>query len=80
MVSRTALWWPARPSFDGQRLLADTQAICEAEIRFWHGAIKTIARNPANPGPGPIPYENYVFMLNAVAMAMAGWSMPIPLR
>ena len=28
----------APPSFDGDRLLADTQQICEAEIRFWHGA------------------------------------------
>ena len=27
----------APASFDGTRLLADTQAICEAEIRFWHG-------------------------------------------
>ena len=27
----------ALPSFDGERLLADTQKICEAEIRFWHG-------------------------------------------
>lgn len=43
----------AWPTFDGARLLADTQKICEAEIRFWHGAKKP-------------PYKNYVFMLNAV--------------
>jgi predicted metalloprotease with PDZ domain len=43
----------APPSFDGDRLLADTQKICEAEIRFWHGK-------------GKPPYTHYVFMLNAV--------------
>ncbi|CAN5232786.1 PDZ domain-containing protein [soil metagenome] len=40
-------------SFDGARLLADTQKICEAEIRFWHGSKKP-------------PHKNYLFMLNAV--------------
>ncbi len=43
----------ALPGFDGARLLADTQKICEAEIRFWHGSKKP-------------PFANYVFMLNAV--------------
>jgi predicted metalloprotease with PDZ domain len=43
----------ATASFDGARLLADTQKICEAEIRFWHGAKKP-------------PFQNYLFMLNAV--------------
>ena len=43
----------AAPSFDGARLLADTQKICEAEIRFWHPR-------------GKPPHTNYVFMLNAV--------------
>ena len=50
----------APPSFDGARLLADTQAICEAEIRFWHGA-KTSARSKNKP-----PHADYLFMLNAV--------------
>jgi predicted metalloprotease with PDZ domain len=50
----------APPSFDGARLLADTQAICEAEIRFWHGS-KPGTR--ANTKP---PHKNYLFMLNAV--------------
>jgi len=48
----------ALPSFDGERLLADTQKICEAEIRFWHG-------NGAQAGR-KAPHKNYVFMLNAV--------------
>jgi predicted metalloprotease with PDZ domain len=49
----------APPSFDGHQLLQDTQAICEAEIRFWHGT--------AAGGVGrPIPYKSYLFMLNAV--------------
>ncbi len=43
----------AAPSFDGKRLLADTQQICETAIRFWHGK-------------GKPPIKNYLFMLNAV--------------
>ena len=45
----------ATESFDGAQLLADTQAICEAEIRFWHGSTTKAA-----------PIKNYLFMLNAV--------------
>ena len=48
----------ALPSFDGDRLLADTQKICEAEIRFWHGTGKQAG--------GKAPHKNYLFMLNAV--------------
>ncbi len=48
----------ALPSFDGERLLADTQKICEAEIRFWHGQGKQAGRQA--------PHKNYLFMLNAV--------------
>lgn len=44
----------AWPGFDGQRLLADTQRICEAQIAFWHGRGQR-----ARP-----PFERYVFMLN----------------
>jgi predicted metalloprotease with PDZ domain len=43
----------APASFDGERLLADTQKICETEIRFWHGTKKP-------------PHANYLFMLNVV--------------
>ncbi|ARU04522.1 peptidase M61 [Comamonas serinivorans] len=42
-------------SFDGDKLLADTRAICEAEIRFWH------PQGDAKP-----PFDHYLFMLNAV--------------
>ncbi len=45
----------APDSFDGARLLADTQAICEAEINFWHGK-----------QPQQAPQRHYLFMLNAV--------------
>ena len=38
----------APASFDGERLLRDTQKICEAEIAMW----------------GCAPHSNYVFMLN----------------
>ena len=48
----------ALPSFDGERLLADTQKICEAEIRFWHGQGAQTGRKA--------PHKNYLFMLNAV--------------
>ncbi|WP_019699904.1 M61 family metallopeptidase [Paracidovorax oryzae] len=43
----------AAPSFDGERLVADTRRICEAGIRFWHGA-------------GKPPYTQYLFMLNVM--------------
>ena len=43
----------AAPSFDGARLLADTQKIGEAGVRFWHPR-------------GKPPHTNYVCMLNAV--------------
>jgi predicted metalloprotease with PDZ domain len=43
----------ASASFDGERLLADTQKIVEAELLFWHGEA------------GKPPFERYVFMLNA---------------
>ena len=49
----------ALPSFDGARLLADTQKICEAEIQFWHGSKKP-------------PHTEYVFMLNAVDDSYGG--------
>jgi predicted metalloprotease with PDZ domain len=48
----------AMPSFDGDRLLADTQKICETEIRFWHGAGRTASHKA--------PCKSYLFMLNAV--------------
>ncbi|MEY2735520.1 MAG: M61 family metallopeptidase [Burkholderiaceae bacterium] len=43
----------APASFDGARLVADAQRICEHQIRFWHGR-----RKP--------PIDRYVFMLNVV--------------
>lgn len=51
----------AWPGFDGERLLADTQRICEAQIAFWHGARK----------PKP-PFDRYVFLLNAVDEGYGG--------
>jgi predicted metalloprotease with PDZ domain len=42
----------AWPSFDGPRLLADVQRICETQIRFWHGP------------RGRPPFDRYVFMLH----------------
>jgi predicted metalloprotease with PDZ domain len=48
----------ATDSFDGARLLADVKRICEAEIRFWHGAGRSAAAKA--------PQKSYLFMLNAV--------------
>ncbi len=59
----------AAASFDGARLLADTQKICEAEIRFWHGNEKSPHAAPpggSRPGGKKPPFKNYLFMLNAV--------------
>ncbi len=50
-------------AFDGARLLADTQRICETEIDFWHGA---------DAPAGSAPFERYVFMLNATADGYGG--------
>jgi len=47
----------ALPSFDKARLMADTQKICETEIRFWHGIQGSVQNTP---------HKSYVFMLNAV--------------
>ena len=41
----------AWPSFDGERLLADTRRLCAAQIRFWHGR-------------GKPPFGRYVFHLH----------------
>ena len=53
----------ALPSFDKARLLADTQKICETEIRFWHGP-KASAKHT--------PYPRYVFILNVVDEGFGG--------
>jgi predicted metalloprotease with PDZ domain len=55
----------ALPSFDGERLLADTKRICEAEIAFWHG-------QAGKKGTSKAPFDRYVFMLNAVEDGYGG--------
>ena len=49
----------ALPDFDGERLVADTRRICEAEIRFWHR-------------DGRAPFERYLFLLNALEDGRGG--------
>ena len=60
----------APAAFDGERLLADTKKICEAEIRFWHGeqGAKAGSGKRANVkhATHTPPFANYLFMLNAV--------------
>ena len=47
----------ALPSFDRERLLRDTQKICETAIHFWHGEAAQA---------GDLPFPHYTFLLNAV--------------
>lgn len=49
----------APPSFDGSRLLADAQRICETAIRFWHAEGRPTGRT------GKPPFKRYLFLLNA---------------
>lgn len=49
----------APPAFDGARLLADAQRICETAIRFWHAQGKSTGRS------GKPPFSSYLFLLNA---------------
>ena len=51
----------APPTFDGERLLKDAQTICETICGFWHGNKRS-----------QIPFERYVFMLNAVGDGYGG--------
>ena len=57
----------ALPGFDGTKLLADTQKICEEEIRFWHGNASAKGKLSDTP-----PFKNYLFMLNAVGDGYGG--------
>ncbi len=50
----------AWPGFDGPRLLADTQRICEAQMTLWHGK------------RGRPPMDRYLFLLNAVDEGYGG--------
>lgn len=54
----------ALPVFDGERLLADAQRICEAQIAFWHG--------PASKRLSAVPFAGYTFLLNAVDEGYGG--------
>ncbi len=49
----------APEDFDGERLLADTRKVCEAQLSFWHGKRKA-------------PFAHYVFMLNVVEDGYGG--------
>ena len=51
----------ALPGFDGHRLLADAQRICNQHIQFWH----------AHDGSAA-PFQRYLFLLNAVADGYGG--------
>ncbi len=72
----------AGPHFDGTRLLADAQKICQSVIAFWHNqpaepsplsAVKMAAERAASAysatdfvATAAAPFDHYVFMLNAV--------------
>lgn len=59
----------AQPVFDGERLLRETQRICEAQIEFWHGRAKAGKRQAKAAAP---PFDRYVFLLNAVGEGYGG--------
>ena len=59
----------ALPGFDGARLLADSQRICETQIAFWHGRQKP-ARGALKTSPPP--FKRYVFLLNATEDGYGG--------
>ena len=58
----------AQPGFDGERLLADSQRICEQQIALWHGqadaAGKTRVKKP--------PFAAYLFLLSATDEGYGG--------
>jgi len=54
----------AAATFDGKRLLADTQKIVEAELAFWHGK--------AGKPPEALLDNGYVFMLRAMDNGYGG--------
>ncbi len=62
----------ALPTFDGDQLLADTQAICEAEILFWHPQAGSAKKTAAKSPHGQPPFSSYLFMLNAVDDSYGG--------
>ncbi len=55
----------AASSFDGARLLADTQRICQEQLRFWHGSDEAASQVAPHK-------QGYVFMLWARADAYGG--------
>ncbi len=56
----------ATPGFDGARLLADTERICEAAMAFWHGPGSHRRRKPQ------MPHARYLFLVNAVDDGFGG--------
>ena len=58
----------ALPSFDGARLLRDTQKICETQLQFWHAEGDPAAKHLADKAP----FDHYVFFLNAVDDSYGG--------
>ena len=59
----------ALPVFDGERLLADAQHICETQISFWHDS--SAERSGPVVGVG-LPFNSYIFFLNAVDEGYGG--------
>ncbi|WP_295374084.1 peptidase M61 [uncultured Pseudacidovorax sp.] len=45
----------APPSFDGDKLIADTRAICETQMRFWHADDAGLPPLPPGERPGEGP-------------------------
>ena len=56
----------ALPDFDGARLLADAQRLCETQIAFWHGASAPQPPRQGGAGSAKPPFERYVFLHHLV--------------
>ena len=60
----------ALPDFDGERLLADTKRICDAQIEFWHG--HAAGKGGKSGRGGKPPFERYVFLHNLIEEGHGG--------
>ncbi len=63
-VQHTLVVSGALPVFDSDRLLADSQCICETQLTFWHG--------PEASRDSALPFSHYMFFLNAVEEGYGG--------
>ncbi len=62
----------AWPGFDGERLVADAQRICETQIDFWHAEGAAPTAGGSRRQAARAPFARYVFMLHLVDEGYGG--------